>query len=261
MMKSSNGYVLFEGPSALDGSPIVVIATGLKNKSSNRKTGAMVQTYILRSDILPTEAVKTGADSSICGDCIHRGDGTGKARTCYVNVGQGAQVVYKAYKRGIYPNIADTGVGIYPADWLHFADKAIRFGTYGDPAAAPLKIWERLQLLASKTTGYTHQWRTIPAQWAGVVMASADNVEDVNAAHAKGYRTFRVTTGEDPVLVKGEVLCPASEEAGKKLDCDTCGACNGVATGRKGSIYIPLHGGTAVRANTGKLEARLIARG
>ena len=38
------GYILYEGPSALDGAPIVVIAT---METSNAKTGAMVQTWIL----------------------------------------------------------------------------------------------------------------------------------------------------------------------------------------------------------------------
>ena len=151
-MAKPNGYILFEGAPALDGSPIVVIATGLKTASKNSKTGGMVQTYILRSDMKPTDAIKTGADASICGTCIHRGDGTGKGRTCYVNVGQGALVVWKAYKRGTYPAIAGD-------DWQAFAGKPVRFGTYGDPAAAPLSIWTTLQGLASKTTGYTHQWR------------------------------------------------------------------------------------------------------
>lgn len=251
-MIKSNGYILFEGPSALDGSPIVVIATGLKNKSSNRKTGAMVQTYILRADMLPTEAVKTGADESICGDCPHRGDGTGKQRTCYVNVGQGAQVVYKAYKCGVYPNIGKS-------DWAEFEGKTIRFGTYGDPMAAPIHIWQALKTLASKTTGYTHQWRQSGSMpWAKLLMASADTPVDAREAHNKGFRTFRVASRMGYEKQLGEVLCPASEEAGKKLTCETCGACNGTGTGRKGSIFIPLHGNNAVKANEGHLHIRLL---
>ena len=38
-MRNQNGLILWEGPSALDGSPIVVIATGLKRKSANGKIG------------------------------------------------------------------------------------------------------------------------------------------------------------------------------------------------------------------------------
>jgi hypothetical protein len=48
-----------------------------------------------------------------------------------------------------------------------------------------------------------------------------------------------------------ESLCPASEQAGKKLTCDTCLACDG-ASGKRGSIFIPAHGGTAVMANVRK---------
>ena len=76
------GFVLYEGPSLIDGAPIVVVAT---LKTSNIKTGDMVQTWILRSDIEPHHAVKSGDDLSICGDCIHRPANQG---SCYVTVFQ-----------------------------------------------------------------------------------------------------------------------------------------------------------------------------
>lgn len=38
MTTRPNGVILYEGPSKLDGQPIVVIAVGLKTKSSNTKT-------------------------------------------------------------------------------------------------------------------------------------------------------------------------------------------------------------------------------
>ena len=41
----ATGYVIYKGPSLLDGAPIVVIAV---IGSGNTKTGDMVQTYILR---------------------------------------------------------------------------------------------------------------------------------------------------------------------------------------------------------------------
>ena len=44
----SNGIIFYEGPSVLDGAPIVGIALA---KSTNRKTGDLVQTYIIRSEI------------------------------------------------------------------------------------------------------------------------------------------------------------------------------------------------------------------
>lgn len=254
-MAKSNGYIIYEGPSMLDGAPIVVIATGFESGSTNRKTGAMIQTYILRRDLPPTEAIQTGDDASICGDCPHRGKVVtvrGKAknvgRTCYVNVGQGALSVYRAYKRGVYP-LWD---GYFPGTTLPF----VRLGTYGDPAAAPAHVWQSLLRDASGHTGYTHQWRDPRfAYLKSLCMASADSAADAAEAHAMGWRTFRVSLDpeRDP-LRKGEALCPASAEAGKKLTCAQCLACGG-ADGRRSSIYIPAHGGFAVMANVRRRAA------
>lgn len=49
----ANGFVLYEGPSVLDGAPIVAIAT---MSTKNAKTGAMVQTWILRANMAPLAA-------------------------------------------------------------------------------------------------------------------------------------------------------------------------------------------------------------
>lgn len=249
----ANGYVLYEGPSLLDGAPIVVIATGFKAGSTNRKTGEMVQTYILRQDVEPTEAIRSGADSSICGDCPHRGkvttDSTGQprnvGRTCYVNVGQGPLAVFRAYKAGKYPVQSPMAIG-----------RMVRLGTYGDPAAVPVEIWQSLLHGAVGHTGYTHQWRDPRfSDLRSLCMASADTAEEADLAHSMGWRTFRVSLdpAKDPIR-KGEVLCPASAEAGKKLTCAECRACDG-ANGRRGSIYIPAHGGFAVMANVRRKAA------
>jgi hypothetical protein len=56
--------IIYNGPSLLDGKPIVVIATYSKR---NTKTGEVVQTYILVDGMNPLDASKTGADFSICG--------------------------------------------------------------------------------------------------------------------------------------------------------------------------------------------------
>ena len=72
-------------------------------------------------------------------------------------------------------------------------------------------------------------------------MASADSADDRMLAIAKGYRTFRVRT-ESEALLPGEFICPASEEAGKRLTCDTCGACNGGVDSKKASPAIIVHG-------------------
>jgi hypothetical protein len=240
----SNGAIIYQGPSMLDGAPIVVIAIGFKAGSANRKTGNIMQTYILRDDVAPLDAIKTGGDVSICGDCVHRGV-NGKNRTCYVNIGQGVTVVYKTYKAGKYP-VWD---GVAP-------NRIIRLGTYGDPAAVPADIWQAFLSNAVAHTGYTHQWRRPEFAWLSrYAMASADTVQDASAAHATGWRTFRVALPSHVKRIKTEAVCPASEEAGKKLTCSTCKACNGNFSGRKSSIVIQAHGGTAVMANVKRLDA------
>jgi hypothetical protein len=132
------GVILYQGASALDGAPIVVIANRITAASTNAKTGAMVQTFIIRSDIDPLTALKTGFDASVCGDCQHRPANNG---SCYVNVGRSVMSVYGAFKRGRYarPNV-DYDPAIIPA---LFAGLAFRIGTYGDPTAAPFQIWRR----------------------------------------------------------------------------------------------------------------------
>ena len=48
MTTKPNGAILYCGPSLLDGSPIIVVITGLSGRSTNTKTGKMAQTWILR---------------------------------------------------------------------------------------------------------------------------------------------------------------------------------------------------------------------
>jgi len=240
-MNKSNGLILWEGPSALDGAPIVVIITGIQRKSTNSKTGDMLQTYILRQSMHPVEAVKAGLDVSICGDCKHRGNGDGNARTCYVTVHHGPAAVWRTYRRGGYPRLTDTG-----ANRLLNActGRRIRFGAYGDPAAAPLALWEGLAAIAGGFTGYTHQWRENPA-FASVCMASADSLEEKNQAQELGFRTFRVVVEHDTnPAPQREALCPASAEAGRKLQCADCMACCGTNLGKRrqiGGIVINQH--------------------
>jgi hypothetical protein len=210
----SNGLILWEGHSKLDGGPIVVIATGLKQGSTNSKTGAMIQTYILRRDIAPMNAVKTGDDVSICGGCPHRGDGNGKGRSCYVTLMHGPRGVWAAYKRGSYPkasSLQDVAEAL--------EGRNIRLGTYGDPAAAPLELWLAVLLRASGHTAYTHQWRTAHDGFAQFSMASVDSIDEMHEAHQAGYRTFRVAPGVGQQSDR-EIMCPASEEAGKRCAPD-----------------------------------------
>lgn len=240
MTKQPAGYILYEGPSMLDGSPIVVIATALTH-SRNAKTGHMVQTYIIRSDEHPIVANRTGLDFAICGDCKHRGDGTGQQRSCYVTLAHGPSNVYRSYLRGVYVPLDAEGMA-------RLKGKTIRFGTYGDPAAAPYHVWEFLSLHAKAWTGYTHQWRKLneSADWFRLLMASVDTPAEMAEAHNLGWRTFRVGTTEANAKANAkattEVTCPASVEAGKKTVCEACRACMGTSAKARASIVIAPHG-------------------
>ena len=236
------GVVLFDGPSALDGQPIAVIANRITTASINAKTGDMVQTFIIRSDVDPMTALRSGDDASVCGDCMHRPNNGG---SCYVNVGRSVMAVYGALTRGRYakPGV-DFDQKIMPD---LFAGLAFRAGTYGDPTAAPFQVWRAATLKTIAINGYTHQWRDDRfALFKTFCMASADSEADHTTAHAAGWRTFRVKMAASPILT-GEVACPASEEAGYKTDCASCRACGGTSAKAKVSIAINAHGPTKNR--------------
>ena len=210
--------IIYKGPSLLDDKPIVVIAT---YSNRNTKTGKVVQTYILREDINPLEASKTGEDYSICGDCPMRGEPTtdparkqAKGRRCYVNLGQGVLITWRAYKRGVYSEGAARDMG---------RGRFVRVGTYGDPAAVPSHVWDELLSEAETWTAYTHQkpWRP------DIAMQSADSYTEARMHWRAGRRTFRVIANLGQLDTTHEALCPASKEAGRRVQCTACKLCKG----------------------------------
>lgn len=233
-VKTVNGFIFYRGPSMLDGQPIIAVATGTARGSRNGKTGAEVQTWILRDDVSPIDAVKTGADASICGTCVHRGDGTGKNRSCYVTVFQAPLVVWKSAQRGLYPQLNEHAAG------LALSGKVVRLGSYGDPAAVPANVWRALVAFTEGHTGYTHQWR-VSDDLQGLCMASCDTAFEQELAKAQGWRTFRVMRKGDRLNPR-EISCPASAEAGAKTSCSACKACGGTSAKAKIDIAIIAHG-------------------
>jgi len=232
------GVVLYDGPSRIDGAPIVAIACRITEASDNEKTGAMVQTFIMHRYEDPNKALKTGDDSSVCGNCKLRPIYKGKTR-CYVRVYQAPLSVWNAFQRGRY---AVPGVD-FDAKLLPelFAGLAFRIGSYGDPAAVPVIIWKRVTRRVKNRTGYTHQWRKrIGVGLKNLCMASCDSESEVATATARGWRTFRVRKHDAPIL-ENEIICPASAEGGRRTQCDTCGLCRGATIAAK-NIVIADHG-------------------
>ena len=216
----SNGYVLHEDPSR------VVIATGFASNSGNRKTGSMIQVWILVKSENPVSAIKSGADRLICGSCPLRGQ-NGQARACYVNVGQAPFAVWRAWTRGRYPRLDDLTV---------FSGKTVRFGAYGDPTWIPFELAKTIADVSAGWTGYTHQWKKpINQAWRGLVMASVETTEDLRIAESMGWRTFRVSA--DLEHHTNEVLCPSE----RGVSCSDCLLCSGTSR-RAASVFIPVHG-------------------
>lgn len=250
--KKPSGYILYEGASLIDGSPIVVIGT---ISSRNIKTGKMLQTWILRADIDPLTANRTGADYSICGNCPLKGEanpskakGTADNRGCYVQIGQAPASVYRTYKAGKYPkaiiyadlyfdpHIASTGGSCIAKGLM------VRLGAYGDPAAVPRTVWDRLLKFSKGWTGYSHQSQAPSAEFTpDLCMVSADNENQALDSWRKGYRTFRIVADTQHVIKSMEVICPATNEGGNKATCSTCGLCTGTSKSAK-SVVVVAHG-------------------
>ena len=224
--------ILWEGRSPVDGAPVVAVAT---DQSRNGKTGDMVQTWILRRDVSPVDAVHHNLDSTVCGACPHRGQGF-RGRSCYVQVGQAPQAIWRSLETGTMPRIA-------PPD---LAGRPIRWGAYGDPCVLPEWLVTACNAVASGWTGYTHQWAQPWAQWArGVLMASVETPAGERKARAAGWGTFR--SGRSDGSDRGSAVLCAAERDG--LTCAECGMCDG----RQLAVYIPSHGFGAKHAPANRL--------
>lgn len=227
-----------EYASTIDGAPCIAVWT---LGSTNTKTGSMVQVWFLRRDVEPTEAIETGADGSICGDCPL------KRSLCYVTVFRAPLAIWRAYKRGSYVKL-DLGNPRHVAD---LRSAPIRFGAYGEPASLPWWWWRDFFWLAVKPrawTGYTHRWRESP-EYRAILMASVETAIDAREAQRAGWRTFRIRR-PDQETEPGEFACPASEEAGHRLQCIDCKACDGLKMREmtpRANVAIVAHGSGAAR--------------
>lgn len=240
-MKSPPRIVIYRGPSLIDGAPILAVATA---RSSNRKTGDVVSTWILRADIDPVRAIRSGKDAAICGACPHRGTvdpDTGRhghRRSCYVLPFQAPLSIYRAVKRhrqrvATADTIAAVGSG-----------RIVRLGSYGDPAAVPVEVWRTLLSRSLGHVGYTHQWRSpAAAPLRRLCMASVDTDAEREEAQRAGWRTFRVLPVGAPLptrnVATSEVRCIATIS---DTTCETCRLCDGQSLRPRPSVAILAHG-------------------
>ena len=238
-IQSDTGFVLFEGASLFDKKPIVGIVT---YNTTNEKTGNMAQLWIIRSDIKPNHAVKTGDDQSVCGGCVHRHN-TGGA--CYVLPYHAPLAVYNKYKRGGYTS-KDKGL-----KQLQGLNKGLRLGAYGDPAMLPAEVLKEVVSVSSFYTGYTHQWKNKRLRHAlDYCQASVDSSQEYYQALSMGILgTFRVVSSETDLLVN-EVECLADSHG---ISCSDCRKCDGTT-----NIAIMVHGSKASRFSEKSIPVQVV---
>lgn len=242
--KNPDGFQLWVGPSEITGDRIGVVITHIRLPPQQRKIGNMAQAWILPYETQPIDAVRDGSDSAVCGTCRYRPSNDGG---CYVPIAQTAQRVWWAWRRfGSYlPVDADD-------ELEQLAHKPLRIGAWGDPAAVPVHVWDRVINVVPGLTGYTHRWRALDFDEWGWCMASCDTAEEVLDARAAGWRTFRARRADEPML-PGERVCPAADEAPthgrKNAHCATCLLCDGVTDRvHRPDVSLIVHGQAHKRA-------------
>ena len=217
--------IMFRSMSALTKTPVEILTvfTGFKG-SANRKTGNMVQSYILVADVEPVTAWKDGDDVAVCGTCALRY--TGKP-ACYVNKGHDPYAVWHACKRGSY---LEVGKDVTFEEAIAFiSGYKVRYGAYGDPSASP-HIFGALQ----SHTGYTHQWKTSDLEEE--CMASVETVYQKRKANEKGWRTYRIVHDASE-LEEDEIMCPYPT-----VQCVDCKLCGGAKIPAKNIATLPVRG-------------------
>jgi len=251
--------VIYDGPSVMPspgfGEPVIALLT---QGSTNSKTGNMPTLWVLPKDVGVWEAVRSGADACVCGDCPQRKTAVARdAPLCYTygNVLRAAVSMQKAHHKGNQLDATKWSV----RQLTHYLEcsaryggvKAIRSAAYGDAAALPLLVWQKLDEARRQAglgiRGYTHQWR-----WATHLrlthMASAHTLQDIQASKAEGWRHFLSNdeAAVDAILAQpgvDDAMCPASKEAGYLTNCTNCTACSGLTRGATSpSRYIYDHG-------------------
>jgi len=217
------GITFRVGPSDLTGDTIATIAVF---NSANEKTGNVIQVYYLPVAEHPMDAIKSGLDSAVCGNCPLR---PVHSNVCYVRKYHGPARVYSTFQRGRYPHYEDLSQVDKDRVLSILRSKPVRLGAYGDPAS-DLETSTFLTSLAPQITAYTHQWRKVP-QLKPFCMASVDSTEEYTQAKDSGWRTYRHTS--DNMAFGNEIVCPHKTHG---VQCADCGLCSGTASNSKRDI-------------------------
>lgn len=215
MKKNGNGMVIWES------NTLVAIATGFRNRSSNKKTGDLIQVFIFYKHTLPSEAIVTGDDWHSCGDCGRRPILAKKSglKPCYVTLWRGPNSVWRCWR--------DNGYKKWDGSPEPFKGRLVRFGAYGEPVFIARDVVSDIARYCKGHTGYTHRWADPSYEsFRSLFKASVDSGDEYRKAKGLGWSTFRAT-GADEKLFENEHVCPASKEAGFRKTCEACMQCNG----------------------------------
>jgi len=191
--------------------------------SSNVKTGAMIQTWIMN---------KEDNEGAFCEDCT-------SIKLCYVF--QGKSSIQKKLARDGYEEVS-----------IDLSKKRVRVGTYGDPSLVPLHVWKE-ELKIKKHTGYTHAWRLPHVQeYKDFLLASVEDLESYHLAKQLGWKVFYNLLDvylEDVTLeqVKAETNMIECLNSTHELTCYDCMLCDGAKGGK--DIFIHPHGGRLSKKN------------
>lgn len=223
------GFELYRGKSLLDGSKIVCLAS---LTTANRKTGPMIQVWVLQADMSPQDAIQFGLDRGVCGDCPlvgeriegeFRGHPLGaspgrviyvKNRLCYVDLKRGPKQVWRAWKNGRYVRFTRDFAGLTRG-------RSVRLGAFGEIVAVPRQnILRFLDYCGGTVTGYTHQWRRLGrrSKWRYDIHASTHSAEESLLANDMGWTVYQ--SGGKPV--SGYSRCGSP-----RITCENCGGCAG----------------------------------
>mgnify|MGYP006888280586 FL=1 len=236
--RGESGYTIPNIPSPHTGAPV---RADLVWSTANPKTGPGWQLFILDQQNHPSEALKTGGDASVCGNCPMRPrtdlPGLPRYRGCYVNPAMLGAVWKK--QRKAFSSSSDT-TKVLQGHYL-------RLGAYGDPAMLPTPLLELLTRSCSNWTGYTHQhnepWYNPEAN--KYLMHSVETIAQAKESWAKGARTFRIDL-EELGAQPGEVVCPNVTHG---VQCRDCNLCRGNSLGNAKSVCIPPHGAQGQEKN------------
>jgi hypothetical protein len=243
-MRLSNGYTLWEGPSPEDGAPLALVVTGFRRPSANPKTGPMLQSFVFRTDVLPSLAVTTGQDISACNHCplrqftvrqasirdrLPRGQ---KPTMCYVTTHYSVDGVYRKYLRGGYPLAKPRQLARL------LKSRLLRLGSYGNPSNVPPAILRELLRRVQGHTSYDHNWaQPLGRSLKGLAMASVSSPAAKHKAQKMGWKTFRVLRPGE-ALEADEVLCQNAVDGTSCYDCLLC-------DGKTANVAIEDHGPTS----------------